>query len=151
MNKLAREKAKGLIYNAVSNVLIEIRDHTDAYSDKPDDMSFDDYRDLGFSIKKAGKEGDHDHDLWYIGLRVGKVQSYIYDALELMKIGASLYMRANGKTALLITFNKEGAVNFNPNLLLNACERAIIENDELLAAIDALDKGKKREVRKARK
>lgn len=151
MNKLAREKATTLLYQAVSNVLIEIRDRTDMYSDKPDDMAFDDYRGLGFLIKKAERVEPLHNDLWFIGMRVGKVTSHPYDVLELLKVGDTLYLRANGKTGILITFNMAGATSFNPALLLNAIKRSVIENDELLKAIDNIDKGSKLEIRKTRK
>lgn len=151
MNKLAREKATTLLYQAISNVLIEIRDQTDLYSGKPDDMAFDDYRELGFLIKKAEKIEPLHNDLWFIGLRVGKVTTYPFDVLELLKVGDTLYLRANGRTGILITFNMAGATAFNPALLLNAIKRAVIENDDLLKAIDGIDKGNKRESRKASK
>lgn len=151
MNPVARDKAKALLYNAVLLVIQEIEKETDLYSGPPEDMRFTDFVDLGFLIKRSEGQDSHNKDLYYIGIRVGAPGSYPHDALELLKVGANLYMRANGKTAILMSFTAAGAEKFNPKLLYIVLERAIYENPDLLAAIDALDKGEKRESRKASK
>lgn len=150
MNPVAREKAKHLLFNAVAVVLKDIENPSDSLL-IPDDMCYEDYRDLGFLVKKSEKAEQFNSDLYYVGLRVGPAKSYPYDAFELLRVDGTLYIRANGRTIVLLVYKGKGAQMVSNEFILNAVERAIFENTELLAAIDALDKGKKRESRKASK
>ncbi|QBZ70855.1 hypothetical protein pETSU_274 [Edwardsiella phage pEt-SU] len=152
MNDKPRDIAKSLLFNALSDVLKDIHYHGDDLT-MPQDKSYEHYRDMGFLVKKADKDGEDqsDYDLYFIGLRVGKPQSMPYDAFELVRRGGELHMRANGKIGHLITFTGKGAEMVTNDFLMNIIERSMIENTEMLAAIDSLDKGKKSEIRKTSK
>lgn len=150
MSQKPRDMAKALLFNALSLVLKDIHDDRQELL-IPSDMSYEGYRDLGFLIKKADKEDQFVGDLYFVGMRVGKPNTIPFDAFELIRRGNELYMRANGKTGKLITFSGEGAKMVTNEFLMNIIERAMIENTEMLAAIDSLNKGKKSESRKTSK
>lgn len=150
MSQKPRDMAKALLFNALSLVLKDIHDDRQELLE-PSDMSYEGYRDLGFLIKKADKEDQFVGDLYFVGMRVGKPNTIPFDAFELIRRGNELYMRANGKTGKLITFSGKGAKMVTNEFLMNIIERAMIENTEMLAAIDSLNKGKKSESGKTSK
>lgn len=151
MNLDPKKVAVDLMFSALGEILKDIDSGRELLGDKPVDMKFDNYDLLGFCLKRGDREGDHDNDIYYVGIKVRLPDCYPFDAYECIRTGVDLFMRSNGKMTHLFSFNAANPRTRSNEELMIIMDRCLHENTELLEAVSDLTMDTKYVRRKNRK
>lgn len=151
MNLEPKQVAVNLMFSALGEVLKDMDSGRERLGDKPEDMKFENYDLMGFTIKRAEREGDHPNDLYFIGIKIRLPDEYPHDAYDVIKTGNDIYIKANGTMTHVFSFSKATPKALSNESLMIMMDRILHENKELLEAVEGLTMGSKYDRRKKRK